>query len=62
MKRAIRLTFTSESDWATFLEAHRSITGGQQSADKAEAECHALTVAALAREHLDGLRKEASKP
>lgn len=57
-KHAVRLTFPDAQSWATFIEAHRSITGGQQPADKAEAECHALTVAALAREHLDGMRKE----
>jgi hypothetical protein len=58
MKRAIRLVFTDETDWATFLEAMRKMRADALDEAPIEA-CHAYAVSLLCREYLDRPRPEA---
>jgi hypothetical protein len=61
MKRAIRLVFTDESEWATFLEAYRR-SDVHADDDTSIEQLRACAVALWARERLDRPREEAKKP
>jgi hypothetical protein len=64
MKRAIRLVFTDETDWATVLEALRQTVqlSGKPSEPPTTEEIRAQKIALWARAHLDRPREEAKKP